>query len=65
MKKAPTREQRLNQNLGGTDNSTSPKIPKGFNHLRTLHELASIWVERGYYPDTGYAYKALIEGVIE
>ena len=64
-KKAPTREQRLNLNLGGTDNSINPYISKGYNHLKTLQEIADKWVERGYYTDTGHAYKALIEGVME
>ena len=64
-KKAPTREQGLNLNLGGTDNSINPYKPKGFIRLKTLHDIANTWVERGYYTDTGHAYKALIEGVME
>jgi hypothetical protein len=62
---SPYSEQRLNLNLGGIDNSTNPKLPKDFNNLKTIRELANIWVERGYYADTGQAYKALVEGVTE
>jgi hypothetical protein len=64
--KAPTREQRLNQNLGGTDYTETPKKskkPKDFSHLKALKDLANTWVQRGYYSDTGRAYQALIEGV--
>ena len=64
---APAAEsgQELNQDRQKSQFSNKPHKSEGFNHLKTLRELANIWVERGYYPDTGYAYKALIEGVIE
>ena len=60
--KAPTRGQRLNLNLGGTDNSTSPRKPKGFNHLRTLREIGEKWVDRRCYRTLDRALRALIRG---
>jgi hypothetical protein len=60
--KAPTRGQRLNLNLGGTDNSTSPQKLKRINHIRTLQEIADKWVDRGCYKTPGRALQALIGG---
>jgi hypothetical protein len=56
--------QELNQDREISQFSKKPHKSKGVNHLKTLHEIANTWVERGYYTDTGRAYKALIEGVI-
>ena len=58
--KAPTRGQRLNLNLGGTDNSTSPKKRKGINHLKTLQEISNKWVKMGCYKTPDRALRALI-----
>ena len=57
--------QELNQDRQKSQFSKKPRKSKGFNHLKTLQEIADKWVERGYYTDTGHAYKALIEGVME
>ena len=47
-------------NLGGTDNTTSPKILKNFNHLKVLQTLAEKWVDRGCYSTPDRALRALI-----
>ncbi len=68
--KAPTREQRLNLNLDGTDTSTNPKEVKdktprnlsSINHLNTLQEIADKWVYRGCYGSSDRALRALIGG---
>lgn len=60
--KAPTRGQRLNLNLSGTDNSTSPNKFKGINHLKVLQEIADKWVYKGCYSSPGRALRALIGG---
>ena len=57
--------QELNQDRQKSQFSKKPRKSKGFNHLKTLREIADEWVEGGYYTNTGHAYKALIEGVIE
>jgi hypothetical protein len=64
---APAAEsgQELNLDRQKSQFSKKPQKPKDFNHLKALHELANRWVKRGYYTDTGHAYKALIEGVTE
>ena len=70
MKKAPTREQRLNLNLRGIDTSTNTKEvkdktlknPRGINHLNTLQEIADKWVDRGCYGTPDRALRALIRG---
>ena len=61
--KAPTRGQRLNLILGGTDNSTSPRKLKGNNSLKTLEQIARKWAARGYYPTPSAAMRVLLEGV--
>jgi len=72
MNKAPTRGQRLNLNLGGTDNSTAPKKLKGINSLKrpfgrnrliVLEQIADRWAARGLYQSPSRAMLALLEGV--
>ena len=60
MEKAPTREQRLNLILGGTDNSTSPRKLKGNNSLKTLERIDRKWASRGYYPTPSAAMRVLL-----
>lgn len=71
---APGTGQRLNLNLGGADNSTSPKILKNFNHLKQaptgrnrlliLEQIADRWASRGLYRNPSRAMAALL-GVSE
>ncbi len=64
---APTAQggqQRLNLNLGGTDNSTSPKKPKEISHIKILKEIGVKWVDRRCYRTLDRALRALIAGDI-
>ena len=47
--------------LGSNDNN---KKPKSFNHLKTLHDIATKWVSKGCYDTPGRALHALVGGVI-
>lgn len=57
-------QQRLNLNLGGTDNSTTPKKPKEISHIRILKEIGVKWVDRRCYRTLDRALRALITGEI-
>lgn len=59
---APTRKQRLNHNLGGSDDSTGPKIHKGNNDLKALNDIATKWVDKRCYPTLDRALRALVIG---
>jgi len=61
--KAPTREQRLNQYLGGNDHSTNPKSPIRSNNLKVLEEIATKWASRRLYKSSNRAMIALLGGV--
>ena len=61
--KAPTREQRLNLNLGRTDDSKKPHKPKGFNREKILEEIALKWYSTGLYVSPSRAMIALLEEV--
>ena len=62
MRRKSPSEDRLILELN-TQNYTHK--PQKSNHLKALQEIANSWVQHGYYSDTGRAYQALIEGVIE
>jgi len=59
---APGTGQRLNLNLGGTDNSINPKNFNNYNHLKTLQTIAEKWVNHGFYSTPDRALRALIRG---
>ena len=61
--KAPTREQRLNLNLGGTDHSTISKKHIGIKNLKAIRQQARKWAARGYYCTPSEAMKVLMDGV--
>jgi hypothetical protein len=56
--------QRLNLNLCGTDNTTSPKkfprLPLGKNRETILEEIAARWHSKGLYATPGQALQALL-----
>jgi hypothetical protein len=54
--------QELNQDRQKSQFSKKPQKSKGFNHLKTLQEIADKWVHHGYYSEPGRAYRALIGG---
>ncbi len=56
--------QRLNLNLGGTDNGISPKKPKEISHIKILKEIGVKWVDRRCYRTLDRALRALIAGDI-
>ena len=54
--------QGLGNNFGESNSSIKRKIPKGINHLRTLNEIASKWVDKRYYPTLERALRAVVAG---
>ena len=63
--KAPTRKQRLNLNLGGSDDSTKPpNLTNSGNGRKTLKQIARIWVSRGYYSTPSEAMRVCWEVLV-
>ena len=60
--KAPTRGQRLNQNLGGPDFSKLPRYSKDYDRQQALIELARKWVRYGCAETPKEAVRMLLGG---
>ncbi len=54
--------QEPNQDSRISKFSKELKKTKGINHLRILNEIATKWVDKGCYVDSGRALQALIGG---